>query len=721
MKNLRNLPGLLPLLAFGLILSFATGCSHENDRVIPNVAPYVEITGGPASGERQSYTSRIYWRGWDEDGVITHYEYAVDPPPEAFSLEEIANYQDYPEITSRLVPGPSEYEDTVRVSKTVEGTVYTFDWVETLEFSRSFAFETPDPDSVIDGSSQVPTDVYSGIHTIYVRAQDDDEAYSTMDQLSYTAETLVPESEIARPTISGDFLNIGATVTVAWDGTDADSPDPRKKPVGYLYRLLDLRSLSPNVPIYAATAGLLYRDEGMDSVWTYQSADTLQKTFFLKVPGSYIFGVRAVDVAGATEPFLEMGRNVFKFQTLSSNGSPELTLIEPSLGTNTYKGIAAPYEVEVPVGADLHFTWSASAESYGGTIEGYSWGIDIPDLDREGPDSGWSGWGKITSAPTITFERAGIHVLYVRARDLSGTITLGTLILDVLDFPLDREVLWVDDTRDQTRPRDSEHDAFWDNLFRDSGRFAEGEVDKLEIFGANDTYSRIPIPPTLAELGRYKLVIWECKGDGYNGDSGLWEVTFRKRHLGAYLSAGGKLWVGGTMTVAAMLPSAAAGADFVYPKEMAPNTFAWDFIKLFSGRIDNAKGENSADNLVGVKPFPGKTEIYPALDQDPMKINPFAGSIPFCDAVFDPMYAQEVTGFKGKLDSLYVYQTAKSNRTYHNKLNAVRWHDPDPLPIHGRTQWFGFPIYYMKKDQIQETFNRSIDWFREENGSGVTP
>ena len=31
-----------------------------------------------------------------------------------------------------------------------------------------------------------------------------------------------------------------------------------------------------------------------------------------------------------------------------------------------------------------------------------------------------------------------------------------------------------------------------------------------------------------------------------------------------------------------------------------------------------------------------------------------------------------------------------------------------------RTMWFGFPMYYFFDEQAQETFNRAIDWFREE-------
>jgi hypothetical protein len=35
-------------------------------------------------------------------------------------------------------------------------------------------------------------------------------------------------------------------------------------------------------------------------------------------------------------------------------------------------------------------------------------------------------------------------------------------------------------------------------------------------------------------------------------------------------------------------------------------------------------------------------------------------------------------------------------------------------------QWFGFPLYHMKQAQAQETFNRSIDWFREGGAIPVT-
>ncbi len=136
-------------------------------------------------------------------------------------------------------------------------------------------------------------------------------------------------------------------------------------------------------------------------------------------------------------------------------------------------------------------------------------------------------------------------------------------------------------------------------------------------------------------------------------------------------------------------------------------------MKLASTRIMNAKGVPVGDNLVGVRPFPGRAEIYPQMDQDPSKVSPSEASISHGDAIFDPI-DMAAAGLAGVLDSLYVYQAKSPTSSYQDKLNAVRWHDPDPAREHGRTQWFGFPLYYMKKDQAQVTFNRAIDWFREE-------
>ncbi len=715
-RNLRR-SRVLAVLGAALVAVLA-GCAKPVDHPVGNLSPHVRVTGGPVQGSRAAYTALVYWTGWDDDGVIDHYEYALDPPP-VFSFEEIAAPESAGTVAVTVVRGPSVREDTLRVSKTVAGKSYSFDWVQTVRFSRSFAFNTPVADTVYVGGLRQPDDQFSGYHAIYLRAQDNDGAYSAPDRLAYTAETQTPTATIARPAITASYLTVGSTVTVAWDGVDPDSPEPKKKPVGYIYRLLDLASLPNSPSILHVQPWVLFGKAGLDSVWTYQSADTLQKTFFLNTGSRYVFGVRAVDVAGAVEPFLDYGRNAFRFQSLNGSGTPTLTVSEPSLGSFNFNGSGTLVNKEVPVGAKLRFRWTATAEAYGGLIDGYSWGVDVPDLDREGPNSGWSGWGLLAGNFTpIAFDQPGVHVFYVRARDLNGTITLATIILEVIDFPLDKDLLLIDDYFDDTIPRDSEHDAFWAGIIRDSGRFEPTTTAVYATHGADDHYSINPSSPPLSTLGSYRTLIWNTRGGG-TGGTALTQAAARDLHLGSYLSAGGTAWITGTMTVGAMLIDAAGTADLNYPKAIDPATFPAQFLKLYTSKINNDKGTDPKNNLLGVKPFPGKAVVYPAMEADSTKINPFKGGISHCDAIFDPMFVAGVAGFRGVLDSLYVSDTyanvvLKRGTVYQARLDAVRYHDPDPARTQGRTQWFGFPMYYFKQAGAQEVFNRSIDWFREE-------
>ena len=125
--------------------------------------------------------------------------------------------------------------------------------------------------------------------------------------------------------------------------------------------------------------------------------------------------------------------------------------------------------------------------------------------------------------------------------------------------------------------------------------------------------------------------------------------------------------------------------------------------------------------LYGVAPFPGQPAIYDSMTIDQSKIRfPYQVAISHCDAVFDPIFAESDPEFRGDIDSLYVYraygpEVLATASAYHNRLNAIRWHDADPEPLHGRVQWLGFSLYYMFDNEAQETFNRSMDWFREES------
>jgi len=732
------------VLAFIVCISIAIiafGCGGDSGNRVENQHPVVVIKGGPLNGSTASYTARIFWSGWDEDGIVTHYEYAIDPPAE-FSNWEIANPERFPDIHITVLPGPATGEDTLIVSKVVNGQTFTFNWVQTHEFSRAFAFQTPNPDSEFVGGQVVPKGQFSGAHVVYVRCQDNEGAYSDADlttkgdtleadYIGYTATTQTPTSTIEQPNIEQEIGDLGPTLSVRWDGLDADSPEADKKPAGFIYNLVRLDALEPPIPILQATPAVLMRY----GTWIYQDSDTLSKILQLGVPGEYIFGVRAVDVAGAVEPVLALGVNAFKFQAFPQGGKPDLTIREASIGAVAFRGQGAPREVEVPANRKLRFTWSASAERYGGTIEAYSWGLDIPDISVEGPESGWSGWGPVTAPLNpIIFPKAGTHVLYVRARDVAGSITLAQLILNVIDFSFDREVLMVDDSFDNLAPRDSEHDAFWQDMvsfYVANSDIPAEQFNVFQVHGDGDRGNLQPSAPLLSDLAKYKVLIWENLGSGYNSDSALIRSTALSPRLSAYLRAGGKLWLDGRMNVAATTPDPnLAGADLTYPKtEMGPGDWAWDFLKLHSSKINNDKGTNNANLFHGARWMAGVPAIYDTMSVDLDKLNIFqrtAGGFSHSDAVFDPIFAESEPDFRGDIDTLYAYGAAGpefqgKTSQYDKKLCALRWHDPDPDREHGRLQWFGFAMYFMHTDQAERTFKASLDWLRQEVPPATTP
>jgi len=253
----------------------------------------------------------------------------------------------------------------------------------------------------------------------------------------------------------------------------------------------------------------------------------------------------------------------------------------------------------------------------------------------------------------------------------------------------------------------------------------------FQVHGTGDRGNLQPNTPLLSDLAKYKMLVWENLGSGYNSDSALIRSTALSPRLSAYLRAGGKLWLDGRMNVAATTPDPnLAGADLTYPKtELGPGDWAWDFLKLHSSKINNDKGSNNANLFHAARWFPNANlpggympAIYDTMSVDVSKLpllRQALGGFSHSDAVFDPNFAESEPDFKGDIDTLYAsgaagpeYQGKTSQ--YDKKLCALRWHDPDPDREHGRLQWFGFALYFMHTDQAEKTFKQSLDWLREE-------
>jgi hypothetical protein len=700
-------PPLRPLF-LAAFLFVVSACGSEQ----ANIAPTVTLDPKLENGANVHSRLTVSWIGSDPDGRIDHYEYVLDPPA-AFTEEEIT--EGGPGIVSVRIPASNGAPTITRVSKVVNGVTVSFDWVHTKETSQKFELSSNQPDST--SSSR-----FQGLHALYVRAVDDDSNASKPDHVAFTSKTLAPITRVVSPESNPYSGLIYACVaqTFRWEARSRDGLVPQR----FLYKLLRVDNVSNYVELPYISTNAFFVDS---TEWV--ETDQHEVTINLPLVSEHIFAVRAVDTGGTAEPYIEWGRNALRMQVF--NEVPQLTIRLFDLVI--YPGPYSPYgepkpENAVAAGVPFRLTWSAMTRQC--SLDGYSWGLDLVSTDEM--DRGWSTWGRDTESPILSL-MPGIHTFSVRARDAAGSIGLATVTLNVLVFGPDREVLLVDDSLDNVSPNDAEHDAFWHSMIDGYAAYSGASIDQFgefSVHGDGDRGNLQPSVPPLSDLLHYKVVIWENAGWGYNSDSALIRSTALSNRLSMYLRIGGKLWLEGRMNVAATTPDPnLAGADLIYPKtELGPGDWAWDFLKLHSSKINNDKGTNNAHLFHAARWFPNPNSstgympaIYDTMSVDPTKLNIFqanAGGFSYCDAVFDPNFAESEPDFQGDIDTLYAYGAAGpevqgKNSQYNKKVCALRWHDADPKPFHGRIQWFGFELYYMHTDQAQKTFNQSLDWFRE--------
>ncbi|KPJ60365.1 MAG: hypothetical protein AMJ46_07290, partial [Latescibacteria bacterium DG_63] len=312
--------GLILFLAVFVLLS---GCSkkREGERV-PNERPHVKVSGGPPQGGVASYTMPIYWFGWDKDGVVDHFVYAIDD---------------------------------------------TTEWTETTFFRGSFLFTA---DSLREGEE------FGRWHTFWIKAIDDLGAESVPDFLTFDARTVAPKSTILSPTCDPEGpincqgpRGVGLSVKIVWEGEDPDSRTPGKIPSGYMWRLFNITKFCQcsfgiedpdllDLPDYVPDS---------TSFWSEPTSDTEIQFSNLQPGAFWLFGIRAIDEAGAIEPDLRLWHNVTYFRTMPGWGSPVLRVYEGA-SQHTYPNDGQVWKKQAPVGKQICFRWEGDATLYGGTI-----------------------------------------------------------------------------------------------------------------------------------------------------------------------------------------------------------------------------------------------------------------------------------------------------------------------------------------------------------------
>ncbi|MFA4948714.1 MAG: hypothetical protein WC674_09440 [Candidatus Krumholzibacteriia bacterium] len=288
---------------------------------------------------------------------------------------------------------------------------------------------------------------------------------------------------------------------------------------------------------------------------------------------TYIFAVQARDAAGRTEDTFSTRTNARRFKVRAS-AMPLLILYDEYLVGFRFLGTNLnPERRDLPPGVPLRFTWRANVSDYGGTIAGYRYSWDVPDA------SAWDAPFEpgLTGASEVAFY-AGVHTLFVETIDIAGNRTLARVTVNVVPFPMDRSLLFVDDyystnmpVNDYSNPTESVHDQFW---LRTCSR-AAGFDPARDVYDAVQNQLKLP---ALDLLGRYRNVIWT-----YSSENNAWskmipftpesQVGKAGRHpvnyLSMFLLKGGHLWTLGQGQRGGGLAAALSQAAQSFPMNLA--------------------------------------------------------------------------------------------------------------------------------------------------------
>jgi len=589
-------------------------------------APETELAYAPLEGDTTSYRVHLYWNGYDRDGEVVRFRFALD---------------------ADTADAPSTWNVT-----TATDTVLVF---------------PVDPVSDVKG------------HVFWVVAEDNDGRFDpTPAKRFFSSRTVPPISRITRGPIAPG-VGVGPNVTLEWEGIDPDgSESGGLAPVdSFEYLLLQNGvQLDPDHPpltfppsrtdlirmIVEATGPSL---PPPNDDWMWIGIRARQKQFRNLATGTYAFAVRAVDAAGArerltltsqpgisgvtwTDPVLapSFDRNIRLFDaTPSGVVGPQLdvcsNLFLSCLGN---KGIVdvSRRPIQLFEGETLSFSWGASAAIYGGEVVGYTWALD---------DTSKTSWHIVDIAnTTATFNdlSPGDHEFFVRAFDDGGLVTNMKVPLRIVhptfkDPPVGRpKVLYVDDfapppgdwysavrgspnypkdyvpwTGDALNPAGSQEDQWWaQNVLGPLGR--EFGVD-VTLDDEHDTVFRgvtsadgMRAVFTIEELAPYRTIIWYTDlTNNLSSPTALWRTLVGGSYsvLAGYIRAGGTVIITGfgVASQTSRLPdvpysSFSRGGMCASLDVGSPNWTGAYFLRDFMG-IDGALGNYVSSRYMGARDF----------------------------------------------------------------------------------------------------------------------
>src|SRR5262245_48613531 len=545
----------LALLAFAL-----AACEPGHGfNLNPNDPPAVSLTSGPVDtvSAPQSWLVDIAWNATDADGHIDHVEYAIDPP--------------------HLKQALLAQAETA--------------WVQTHESHVVARFRASHPDSLGPGATA------SEFHVFVLRAVDDRGGRSANVVRAFYAYTVAPDVKFTRPVPNQFFPpTVPVPFRAEWQGHDADGTGSGQ-PAAYRTRLLSFNDYG-NVAYLSDPDSLLR--EGEAEGWTGWQTLPGESTGIVITPTelppgqSALLAVVAVDEAGATTPYLDLGQNFLQFSCAPPNTTgPRLhiwsSLFDYSYETGGYLlDPSREIPIEVPINRALSFSWDG-VPAPGRHLVSTRWMLDGDvgdETPRIGPDdlSHWSAPIPPPGHAEFTITTSGLHRLYVELTDDFGEKSLGIVRITAIEVELERELLVVNDTRPevdkfrspgtldpytQAWPTKTELDTFlfarggypWrqtknptTGVISTPGLLAGYAFDTLGTRrGLENAANGVP----LDMLGRYRHVIWLVDDRGAlnnEADDQNLRPTAALRAmpkpgvvstLAEYIQAGGQVWLAG--------------------------------------------------------------------------------------------------------------------------------------------------------------------------------
>jgi len=460
------------------------GCDSTDKSLKPNQPPDVWVASGPPEGGTTSYIVHFYWNGWDKDGDVRYFEFAITDND----------------------GGAFDPADTTGRDK----------WHKTFAYDSTFTFSADELDST---STELPAE-FTRSHTFFVRAVDNKKLASPNPAYrSFTARTLSPTVDVTFPPTY--FSQLPPVTTLRWTATDyIDNIDTKQDPDSVRRILVNAADFNDDTD-----TALAYIRENPDapewSAWIDYKAPGDEGTSWSPpplAPGMYVFAVQALDEAGAVTPVFDGEKNVRIIQITDEGTGPLITLCNDFMPCFKTSILNTPVSmVDWPAGLDISLAISLESRFPEETMY-YRFGWDITDF---GDDFQWTiDWTPYIGGFVVPPERTwylDAHTFYFEARNEGGFVSRLGIRFNIFQFTMERDLLLVDDYYEDPStcglaatygavPCDDEHDAFWEDVLQDVQGF-DPAVDVVEV--NRSSYLAID------RLAQYKTVIWDVKG-GYN-------------------------------------------------------------------------------------------------------------------------------------------------------------------------------------------------------------